>query len=59
MTLKEIKKLAEDRGIRPGKLKKAELIRTIQLSENNNACYATGQSEVCGQSECLWREDCA
>lgn len=58
MKLDEVKKIAEQHGIKPGKLRKAELIRAIQQNEGNVACYDTGQSQSCGQLQCCWREDC-
>ena len=58
MKLTEIKELAKQHGIKPGKMNKAELVRAIQLAERNDPCFATGTSSTCGQNACLWREDC-
>jgi len=58
MKLIEIKDLAKQHGIKPGRMNKAELIRAIQLAEHNDPCFATGASATCGQNACLWREDC-
>jgi len=58
MKLEEIKVIARQHGIKVGKLKKAELVRAIQLAEGNNPCFETGQDSECGQTECLWRADC-
>jgi len=58
MKLAEIKELAKQRDIKPGKMTKAELIRAIQQAEHNTPCFATGAATTCGQSACLWREDC-
>jgi hypothetical protein len=58
MKLDEVKKIATELGIKAGKLRKAELIQQIQQAEGNDMCYATGKADVCGQEECLWREDC-
>lgn len=58
MNLEEIKKIAKQHDIKVGKLKKAELVRAIQLAEDNNVCFETAQVSECGQSECLWRADC-
>ncbi len=57
--MKEIRVVAKQRGIKPGKLNKLNLIRLIQKGEGNNECYASTQSSNCGQVTCLWREDCA
>ena len=58
MKLEEVKKIAEQHGIKPGKLRKAELIRAIQQVEGNTTCYDTGQAAICGQEQCCWRDDC-
>lgn len=58
MKLDEIRAIAIQHGIKAGKMKKAELIRTIQHLEKNNQCFETGQASDCGQDECLWRCDC-
>lgn len=58
MKMTDVKAVAKDRGVKPGSMKKEELIRTIQLSENNPQCFNTNMSEVCGQGDCLWRPDC-
>jgi hypothetical protein len=58
MNLEEIKKIAKQHDIKVGKLKKAELVRAIQLAEGNDVCFETGQVSECGQTECLWRSDC-
>jgi hypothetical protein len=58
MKLEEIKNIAKQHNIKVGKLKKAELVRAIQLAEVNDPCFETGQASECGQAECLWRTDC-
>jgi len=58
MKLDQIKEIARQHGIKVGKMKKAELVRAIQLAEQNNPCFETGKSAECGQEICLWREDC-
>jgi len=59
MKLDEIKEIAKRHNIKAGKMKKADLVRAIQLAEGNKVCFDTGQAETCGQQACLWREDCA
>ncbi len=54
----EVKAIAAERGVRAGKLKKTDLVRAIQKSENNPECYMTGFVNDCEQYDCLWREDC-
>ncbi len=58
MRVDEIREIAKKRGLKPGKMKKAELVRTIQDTEGNTACYETGKAGECGQEQCLWRDDC-
>lgn len=55
-TIKEIKQIAKDRSIVfPPKMKKAEMIHTIQKQEGNTPCYAEND---CSASDCLWFKDC-
>jgi hypothetical protein len=58
MKLNEINKIAARSGIKPGKMKKAEIIRAIQKAENNFDCYGTSRIEICNERGCLWRIDC-
>ena len=58
MKLDEIKKIAQQHGIKAGKMRKAEIIRTIQRAEGNPDCYDSGQAQSCGQESCCWRDDC-
>jgi len=57
MTVKEIKEIAKEKGVVPGKMKKDELIQAIQTEEGNRACFGY-EAASCGQDDCLWREDC-
>ncbi len=58
MVMQEIRDIARDNGIKPGKLSKVMLVRTIQESEGNTVCFATAISGECEQHGCLWRNDC-
>ncbi len=58
MKVQEIKEIAGKLGLKTGKLNKGGLIRSIQTAEGNIPCFGTGKAAVCGQSTCLWREDC-
>ena len=58
MKLDEIKEIAKKHEIKAGRMKKAELVRSIQATEGNDPCFETGKAASCGQPECLWREDC-
>ncbi len=39
-------------------LRKAELIRAIQLAEGNRECFGAAWRFDCPQLECCWRSDC-
>lgn len=58
MRVEEIRAIARKRGLKPGRMKKAELVRAMQGAEGNSACYETGKAGECGQEQCLWRDDC-
>jgi hypothetical protein len=58
MKLEDIRKIAQQHGIKTTKMKKVELIRTIQSSEQNEPCFDSGKAGSCGQDSCLWRSDC-
>jgi hypothetical protein len=53
----QIKAKAKELGIKPGKMRKAELIREIQKAEGNFECFGTADNS-CDQMDCCWREDC-
>ncbi len=58
MNMTDIKAIAKERGVKIGRLKKAELVRSIQKAEDNPECFCTSFSDQCGQEGCLWREIC-
>lgn len=58
MKFSEVKALAVQRGMKPGRAGKADLIRRMQTLEGNEACYDTGRAGACNQDGCLWRDDC-
>jgi len=58
MKLQEIREIAKSRNLQTGKMKKSEIVRAIQADEGNIPCFDTGKAAECGQSDCLWREDC-
>ena len=58
MNLTKIRSLAKGAGVKPGKMKKADLIRSIQRTEGHFDCFASATSGDCDQQDCLWREDC-
>jgi hypothetical protein len=58
MTVREIQDVAKKMGLNASKMKKAELVRMIQKTENNTPCFQTGAASSCGQENCLWLSDC-
>jgi len=58
MTLKQIKEIAKERGVKAGNMKKENIIRSIQRAEGNFDCFGTASSGYCDQTDCLWRNDC-
>jgi hypothetical protein len=58
MNLKQVRKIAKDKGIKAGSMKKEDIIRSIQRAEGNFDCFGTATAGVCDQLNCLWRDDC-
>lgn len=58
MKMVDIQKKAKALGIKPGKMKKTELIRSIQSEEGNYSCFLTEGNTQCSQESCCWRDDC-
>ncbi len=57
MKMPEIKKKAKALGFTPGKMKKTELIHTIQQAENCTPCFQTSNGQ-CQYSDCCFMPDC-
>lgn len=57
MNMQQIRKKASQTGVKPGKLKKADLIREIQKAEGNPSCFGSSGGE-CDQQNCCFRQDC-
>lgn len=58
MKIEEVKAIARQHQLKPGKANKGELIRAIQQAEGNSACFGSNNANECRQFNCLWREDC-
>jgi hypothetical protein len=43
---------------RTAKLRKGEIIRTIQKTEGNQDCFGASWRFDCRQLDCCWRKDC-
>jgi hypothetical protein len=57
MRMVEIKDKAKFLGIVPGRMKKTELIHTIQQWEGNTQCFGRSNGE-CTNEECCFIGDC-
>ena len=57
MNMTAVREKAKVLGIKPGRMKKVDLIRAIQNQEGYNACFKT-HMDHCEQSSCCWRADC-
>ncbi len=57
ISLSEVKAKARSLGIDPGKMKKTELIHTIQTAEGYTACFGRSNGQ-CPETNCCFRVDC-
>lgn len=58
MNLDQVRGIARSIGITPGKLRKQDLIKSIQRAEGNFDCFASAKNSECDQLDCIWRDDC-
>jgi len=58
MHIQTIRSIAKERGIKAGRMTKADMIRTIQQQEGNFDCFGSALDGYCDQGACSWREDC-
>lgn len=57
MGMPEIRIKAKTLGINPGKMRKAELIMTIQSAEGYTPCFGTSHG-FCSHTDCCFMDDC-
>lgn len=57
MNMAEIRDKAEALGITPVKMKKAELIHSIQTAEGCTPCFGRSNGQ-CGNTDCCFMHDC-
>ena len=57
MTVKQLRAMAKELGVKTSNLRKPELIKSIQRAEGNFDCFGTA-IEYCDQLDCLFRNDC-
>ena len=58
MNFNELRKMAKRMGINAYRVKKPDIILSIQRAENNIQCFGTQRVEYCCEHVCLWRTDC-
>lgn len=58
MKLEQVRSIAKSNGVSPGKLRKRDLIKSIQAADGNFDCFASACNAECDQHRCLWRDDC-
>jgi hypothetical protein len=58
MNFNELRKIAKGTGVNTYRLKKLDIIRSIQRAETNLQCFGAQRVEYCGEHLCLWRNDC-
>ncbi|MDH5472292.1 MAG: Rho termination factor N-terminal domain-containing protein [Gammaproteobacteria bacterium] len=58
MLVQEIRAIAKNHGIKTTRMKKSDMIRSIQIAEGNFDCFSTAENGYCDQNTCLWRNDC-
>jgi hypothetical protein len=58
VNINEVRKIAKKHGINTARLKKGEIIRSIQRAEGNFDCFGTAAFGECTQTDCFWRKDC-
>ncbi len=57
MTLPEIKLKAMALGLKPGRMKKTDLIHTVQITEGYTPCFGYSNGS-CGHTDCCFMDDC-
>jgi hypothetical protein len=58
MNFNELRKMAKGMGINTYRVKKPDIILSIQRAEKNIECFNTQRVEFCCEHVCLWRNDC-
>ncbi len=57
MSMPEVKMKAKTLGLRPGKVRKAELIHAIQTAEGCTPCFGKSDGR-CSYIDCCFMKDC-
>lgn len=56
--MQQIRAMARQLDLKPGRSTKADLVRRIQRREGNFDCFGSAGLGICDQPHCLWRSDC-
>lgn len=57
MKIAQIREKAKTLGVTPGRMKKAELIHSIQAAEGCTMCFGTSDGQ-CTHTDCCFMADC-
>ena len=57
MKMAKIREKAQALGVTPGRMKKAELIHSIQAAEGCTTCFGNSDGQ-CAHTDCCFRADC-
>jgi len=57
MVMSEIRTKARALGLKPGRMRKAELIHAIQVAEGCAPCFGTSDG-YCFHTDCCFMKDC-
>ena len=58
MKINDVRKIAKGMRINTYAMKKEDIIRAVQQSENNIGCFATERVEYGNEDKCSWWDDC-
>lgn len=59
MNINEVMEKAGVMAINTSGMNKAEMIRSIQRTEDKIRCYGTDWVDYCDRAQCLWKYDCS
>lgn len=57
MNMQDVRAKARQMGLRTGRMKKADMIHSIQRAEGNQPCYGHSGGS-CSQTGCCFMDDC-
>lgn len=57
MLMEDVREKAKTLGLKTARMKKIDIIKSIQAAEGNFPCFGTA-TDYCDQEGCCFREDC-